>query len=164
MKSVMKENKHGYGGATIKYLDPFLPLFKLIYYRKGKYKVIDRYSGDENFIGQTVYYLNKNPKYGLNYYGLITKNRFKSRDVYAFLKRALIAGSSKYRGLDGYKEGSWLYKNKFAEKTGFVEGEEEIFYNKELIYILLYHGGKIAEHKSLKEFSKNLLKLKNIWD
>jgi len=67
----------------------------------------------------------------------------------------------KYRGLDGYKEGSWLYKNKFAEKNGLCRRRREIFYNKELIYIFIkYHGGKIAEHKSLKEFSKILIELK----
>lgn len=159
-KTVMKESKCGYGGATVKYADPFLPFFKVIIYKKGRYKVIDRYSGDENFIGQTIYYLNGEPKYGLNYYGLVIDKKFKTREVYAFLKKTLIVGSSKYRGLNGYKEDKWLYKNKYTEKRGFVEGEEKIYFNKKLIYILVYHGGKVNEHKSLKEFNKNLLSIK----
>jgi len=156
----MKENKRGYGGAKIKYVDPFLPFFKVIYYRKDKHKVIDRYSGDENFIGQTIYFLNKKPEYGLNYYGRIVDRKFKTKAVYAFLKKALVSGSSKYRGMNGYKEDKWMYKNKYTEKRGFVEGEEKIFFNKKLVYILVYHGGKIFEHKLLNEFLKNLLPIK----
>lgn len=155
-RNIMEENKKGYGEATIKYIDPLLPFFKVIYYKKGKYRVIDRYSGDENFIGQTVYSLNQKPVYGLNYYGIVINKRFKTGDIYAFLKRALVAGSSRYRGFDGYKEEKWLYKNKYSEKRGFVEGEEKIYFNRKVVYMLVYHGGKVIEHKSLKEFLKNL--------
>lgn len=156
-----RENKRGYSEAKIKYIDPLFQFFKVIYYKKGKYKVIDRYSGDENFIGQTIYFLNKKPAHGLNYYGIILDKKFKTKDVYTFLKKALIKGSSKYRGFDGYAENNWLYKNKYVEKRGFVEGEERIYFNKRLVYVLVYHGGKISESKSLKEFSKNLLPIKN---
>ena len=157
-EAIIKANKQGYGKTTIRYIDPLLPFFKVIYYKKGNYRVIDRYGGDENFIGQTIYYLNKKPKQGLNYYGIIIDRKFNTREVYAFLKKALITGKSKYRGLNGYKEGKWLYKNKYTEERGFVEGEERIYFNKKLVYILVYTGGKITEHKSLKEFNKKLRK------
>ncbi len=159
----MKEDKLGYGGATKKYLSPLLPFFKVIYYKKGNYKIIDRYSGDENFIGETVYYLNKKPVYGLNYYGMVTDNKLKTKKVYAFLKRVLISGSSKYRGQNGYKEGKWLYRNSYNENHGLIEGKEKIYHNKRVVYLLLYHGGRISEHKTLKSFNKNLLPLRNIW-
>jgi len=151
----------GYAYDPKKYIDPFLPRFKTIISRKNSHTFIDRYAGDEQFMGQTVYYKNKKPVFGMNYYGAIVDKKFKPAEVYAFLKKALKA-KSPYRGLDGFREGFFLYRNHYKERFAMIEGEERIYYKKNLIYILKYHAGKISVTRSIKQWSRNLLPSKSI--
>ena len=157
--SLRQDKTKGYGGNPKKYVDPFLPRFKVIYYRKGKYKVVDRYTGQEQNIGQAIYYYQKQPVYGLNYYGTITASKPKAEIIFDFLKEALRAGFGKsvHRGPSKYKNKEWLYSNRFSEKRKFVEGEEKIYYKGKLVYIQVYHGGVINDLRSYKEWMKNLL-------
>lgn len=161
----LKEDKtKGYGRATQKFVDPFLPRFKVITFKKGEYLVVDRYTGEELNIGQAITYFRKRPVYGLNYYGILLDKKFKAKEVFNFLKKALQAGAGKsaHRGLDGFKEGYFNYKNRFNENRGFVEGEENIYYKKKLIYIQTYHGGLIEDSRDYKEWIKRLLPSKEL--
>jgi len=157
--SLRQDKTKGYGGNPEKYVDPFLSRFRAIYYRKGNYKVIDRYTGQEQNIGQAIYYYRKQPVYGLNYYGIVTVQKPRADTIFDFLKEALRAGSGKsvHRGLDGFKKKDWIYRNKYSEKRGFVEGEEKIYYKREMVYIQVYHGGAVGDLRSHKEWLKNLL-------
>jgi hypothetical protein len=160
-----KEDKiKGYGGTKEKYEDFFLPRFKVIVYRKGPYVAVDRYAGDEKYIGESITLLRRKPVYGLNYYGAILDKKFKPGEVYAFLKKALVAGAGKtvHRGLDGFKEADFLYMNKFSERRGFVEGKEAVFHKKKLIYTLLYHGGQIKDGRPYKKWKSKLLSPKKL--
>lgn len=162
--SLRQDKTDGYGGNPKKYVDPFLPRFKVIYYNKDQYQVIDRYTGQEQNMGQAIYYYCKQPVYGLNYYGIVTTKKLKANIIFEFLKEALRAGAGKsiHRGLNGYKRDEWLYRNKFTEKRGFVEGEEKIYYKRSLVYIQIYHGGAIADQRSYKEWVKHLLSVKEL--
>lgn len=162
--SMRDDTIKGYAASPQKFIDPFLPRFKVIVYRKGPYLVIDRYSGDEQYIGQTITLYRKRPVDGLNYYGTLLDRRFKASIVWGFLKKALRTGAGKtpHRGLNGFKEGKWLYKNTYKEANGFVEGEEKIYYDKALLYRAVYHGGMIEDTRSYKEWSKGLKKMGNI--
>ncbi|MFA7654047.1 MAG: DUF5680 domain-containing protein [Candidatus Magasanikbacteria bacterium] len=157
--SLHNDKTKGYGSNPKKYLDPFLPRFKVIHYKKGKYQIVDRYTGQEQNIGQAIYYYHRQPVYGVNYYGIVVRKKPKAEVIFDFLKEALRAGSGKsiHRGLDGYKNSYWLYKNKFSERRGFVEGEEKIFYKGKLVYIQVYHGGLITDLRSYQDWSKKLL-------
>jgi len=162
--SLRQDKAEGYGGSPKKYIDPFLPRFKIIYYTKGNYQVVDRYTGQEQNIGQAIYFYHKQPVYGLNYYGIVTTKKLKANIIFEFLKETLRAGAGKsiHRGLNGYKRDEWLYRNKFTEKHGFVEGEEKIYYKGSLVYIQVYHGGAIADQRSYKEWAKHLLPVKEL--
>lgn len=157
----LKEDKiKGYAGNPQKFFDPFLQRFKVIVYRKGSYLVIDRYSGDEEYIGQAITFYRKRPIYGLNYYGkLMGREERDVRAVYEFLKHALRAGAgkSRHRGLNGFNEAKWLYKNTYKETRGFVEGEECIFYGKKIVYRGVYHGGAIEDSRGFKEWARKML-------
>jgi len=155
--SLNEEKTKGYGGSLKKFVDPLMPRFRLITYKKGPYLVVDRYSGDEQFIGQSITFYKKRPVLGSNYYGKILDNKLKTDYVYDFLKEALRSGKSLQRGLDGYRKGKFLYKNKYTEKDGFVIGEEKIFLNNKQIYFLVYHEGFIEDRRSLDRWKKNLL-------
>jgi len=157
--SLRQDKTEGYGGSRGKYVDPFLPRFKVIYYTKGGYRVVDRYTGQEQNIGQAIYFYRKKPVYGLNYYGIVTTGRLKAGIIFKFLKEALRAGAGKsaHRGLNGYKKNEWLYRNRFTEKRGFVEGKEKIYHGKKLVYVQIYHGGAIVDQRSYKEWKRHLL-------
>lgn len=159
--SLREDKTKGYGGSPQKFLDPFLPWFKVITYRKGPYVVIDRYSGEELNMGQTITFYRKHPIYGVNYYGILVGagRKLGPKVVFDFLKKALRAGAGKttHRGLDGFRENKFLYRNRFTKKRGFVEGEEKIFYENNLVYMQVYHGGLIEDTRHYKEWSKKLL-------
>lgn len=160
-----KEDKtKGYGGNPLKFVDPFLPWFKVITYRKGSFLVVDRYTGEELNIGQAITFLHKRPVYGTNYYGILLDNNLNAKTVYTFLKQALLAGANKsaHRGLDGYKNHYFRYTNKFTEKRSFVEGEEKIFRKNTLVYIQVYHGGIIKDSRSYKDWSRKLQSSKKL--
>lgn len=158
--SLREDKTKGYGGSSRKFIDPFLPRFKVITYKKGPYLVIDRYTGEEQNIGQAITFYRKRPVYGVNYYGFLQSRKFKAKAVYQFLKKALRAGAgvSVHRGLDGYKENGWVYRNSHKETIkGFVDGKETIFYKGKLIYIQVYHGGVIEDSRTYQEWSRKLL-------
>jgi len=159
--STREDKTKGYGGNPKKFFDPFLPWFKTLTYRKGPYLVIDRYSGDELNIGQAITFYHRRPIYGINYYGIVVGHgrNLGSQIIFDFLKKALRAGKGKttHRGLNGFRENKFLYKNRFTEKRNFIEGEENIFYNNKLVYIQVYHGGLIEDNRNFKGWSKNLL-------
>lgn len=161
--SANDDKTKGYGNDPQKFIDPLLPWFKIITYKKGLYFVIDRYSGEEVYIGETVTFYRKRPIYGLNYYGILIDRKFKAQIVWKFLKKALRAdlNTAPHRGLNGFTENKWLYTNTFTETRGFIQGEEQIFYNDSLIYTLVYHGGIIEDSRSYKKWSEKLLTLKN---
>jgi hypothetical protein len=158
--SSREDKTKGYGGDPQKFLDPFLPWFKVITYKKGPYLVVDRYSGEELNMGQAITFYRKRPIYGVNYYGILVGQGRKlgPKRVFDFLKKALRAGAGKttHRGLDGFRENKFLYKNHFTEKRGFLEGEEKIFYGNKLVYIQVYHGGLIEDTRNYKDWSKKL--------
>lgn len=157
--SLGEDKTKGYGGSSQKFIDPFLPRFKVITYKKGPYLVVDRYTGEEQNIGQAITFYRKRPVYGMNYYGFLQSRKFKARVVYRFLKKALRAGAgtSVHRGLNGYKDDGFVYKNSYKEIKGFVDGEETIFYKGKLIYIQVYHGGMIEDSRTYQEWSRKLL-------
>lgn len=159
--SFKKDGNKGYAGDPQKFIDPLFPWFKTITYKKGQYLLVDRYSGDEAYVGQTITFFKKQPIYSLNYYGILVGEGWKmgTDPIYDFLKKALRVGPGKniHRGLDGFKEGNFLYKNNSSEKRGLLEGEEKIFYKNKLVYICLYHGGVIEDSRTYKRWGRKLL-------
>lgn len=159
--SSKEDTQKGYGSDPKKFIDPLFPWFKTITYKKGPYLSVDRYSGDEAYAGQTIIFFKKRPIYSLNYYGVLVGNGIKmgTDPIYDFLKKALRVGSGKnfHRGLDGFKDNSFLYKNNSSEKRGLLEGEEKIFYKNKLVYICLYHGGMIEDSRTYERWGRKLL-------
>src|SRR3989344_1948038 len=87
--SLREDETKGYAGCINKFIDPFLPWFKVIAYKNGPYLVIDRYTGEEMNIGQAITFFRKRPVYGINYYGILLDKSLKARNVFNFLKKAL---------------------------------------------------------------------------
>ena len=83
----------------------------------------------------------------MNYYGEIVSKIIPTKEIYQFLQEVLkrITEDKPFRGPDNFKQGDFEYFNKAEGTLKSFEGEEKIFYKKQLVYKLNYTGGLITE-------------------
>jgi len=76
----------------------------------------------------------------MNYVG-----RLSSGQLGDFLMDALarVSVEMPYRGPKFYRDGKYTYVNSVAGEFDWFNGVEKIYYEEELIYELVYHGGVI---------------------
>ena len=75
----------------------------------------------------------------------VCKNRTPAKKIYQFLREALkkTIRDKPFRGPDNLKRNNFEYVNKVKGTIEKFEGQETIFYKKQLVYKLSYHGGLI---------------------
>ncbi|KKU52413.1 MAG: hypothetical protein A3H69_02790 [Candidatus Sungbacteria bacterium RIFCSPLOWO2_02_FULL_47_9] len=115
-------------------------------YRKGDLVYHDTYFGARDFIGEEIVYKRKTPVWGMNYYGFVLAKNSKEKQIYGFLKKALMQEYKSLipvRGPKIYESNAWQYKNSPTGGLGNFSGKEEILVRKKVIYRCLYHGGFI---------------------
>lgn len=119
---------------------------KELEYKEGLFFARDRYFGSNPFGGEEVVFYQQQPVWLMNYHGKVIKESVHVAEVYSFLKEALkkVPNNRPYRGLDNFKSGNFEYRNKVEGTVEKFIGEEQIYYNEELVYILKYHGGLIS--------------------
>jgi hypothetical protein len=118
---------------------------KELIFEKDNYIYVDKFCGYNPFSGQETIFENTKFIWSLNYYGLIETHLISEKDVYNFLKKALLKVETRfpYRGPNIYKENDFEY---FCDTTGILErfiGKERIDYKGETIYTGVFHGGII---------------------
>lgn len=109
-------------------------------YEKGDFKYLDTYVGSSRFSGSEVVYHKKKPVWSMNYNG-----RLLSGQLGDFLTKMLsfVSAELPYRGPDFYREGRYSYVNLVSGEFDWFQGSERIYYENELIYELVYHGGAV---------------------
>ncbi len=116
---------------------------ELIYEDSG-YKYIDTYFGFSPFIGQEIVSKNGEVIWVMNYWGLIYKDIVSPKEIYTFLKKALMQPDPlvPLRGPEKFEEGEFQYSNigGGAIETYF-QHVETIFYRGERVFELQCHGG-----------------------
>ncbi|MDD2732189.1 MAG: DUF5680 domain-containing protein [Candidatus Pacebacteria bacterium] len=115
-------------------------------FEEKEFKYRDRYYGFNPFIGQEIVWQNKRIIWGMNYYGKVTSEKIVSpKEIYQFLQEALkrIPEDKPFRGAGSFKRGDFKYSNKTDGTLEKFNGEEAIFFKKQLVYKLEYHGGLI---------------------
>lgn len=112
---------------------------------QGEFKYRDRYFGYNPFIGEEIVFYKKEPIWGMNYYGKILSEVVSPKEIYRFLQRALkmVNENRPFRGPESFKEDKLKYTNKVRGDIKKFKGEETIFYRREIVYRLTYHGGVI---------------------
>jgi hypothetical protein len=55
-----------------------------------------------------------------------------------------VAAERPFRGPGEYREGDFLYQDKSTGSVDQFSGEEKIFFQDRMIYVLKYHGGKVG--------------------
>ena len=107
----------------------------------------DRYYGFNPFIGEEIVWQNERIIWGMNYYGkVISEKMVSAKEIYQFLQEALkrIKEDKPFRGDKSLKRGDFKYSNKIDGTLEKFKGEEVIFFKKQVVYKLEYHGGLIA--------------------
>jgi len=112
----------------------------LFYYR-------DRYYGYNPFAGQEVVFYQNKAIWVMNYYGKILSNIVSAKEIYNFLKTALLKIDHKkpFRGPSNLSNNNFKYKNKAQGNLEEFKGLEKIYYKKDLIYQLDYQGGLVKK-------------------
>lgn len=106
----------------------------------------DTYFGSRNFIGEEIVYVEGKPTWGANYYGFILKTEVNEKELYDFLRKALMAENQSLmpvRGLDGFSNGDWVYHFTVNGNLKRFSGQEEITFKGEVVYRCWIHGGYI---------------------
>ena len=106
----------------------------------------DTYFGSRDFIGEEVVYKNNEPVWGLNYYGFILSKDTGHKELYAFLREALMQEYSDIipvRGPKNYQSSDWEYNNSADGELDRFTGTEKIYRAGVLVYKCHYHGGFI---------------------
>jgi len=118
---------------------------KELKFEDKEFKYRDRYFGFNPFIGEEIVWQNEKIIWGMNYYGKIIPETVPSKQIYQFLQEALkkVTENKPFRGPDNFKQGDFEYFNKTEGTVGNFNGEEKIFYRKQLVYQLSYNGGLI---------------------
>lgn len=120
---------------------------KELIYESGEWKYRDRYFGFNPFIGEEVVWKNGKVVWGMNYYGRIVSNKVDAKQLYEFLQKAmlLVEAERPFRGPIDFKEGEWDYKDESNGAVDKFDGIETIFFQKERVYELRYHGGVVVK-------------------
>ncbi len=103
----------------------------------------DTYFGSRDFIGEEIIYKDNEPVWGMNYYGYILSETTNEKELYAFLRKALMQEYSDIipvRGPMSFQDGDWEYGNSADGELGRFTGIEEIYRASVLVYRCNYHG------------------------
>jgi hypothetical protein len=116
------------------------------HFEKGNLAYHDTYFGARDFIGEEIVYKDQVPVWGANYFGFILAEDIAAKDVYGFLRKALMqeyGGVIPVRGPESFSEGDWNYR--FSVEGGLenFSGQEEILLHGKTVYRCLIHGGFI---------------------
>ncbi len=119
---------------------------KELMYEEGEWKYRDRYFGASAFIGEEVVRKSDKAVWGMNYYGKIVSDNTDSDQLYPFLKEVLmmVKADRPFRGPGDINKGEWEYHDESIGTVDMFNGTETIYFNKEKVFELNYHGGSVA--------------------
>lgn len=106
----------------------------------------DTYFGVRDFIGEEIVYEGGKLVWGANYFGFIINEKVGVKDVYDFLRRALMQEYNDVIPVRGPSNFSADDKEYHFSVNGGLEnfsGKEEISFGGKVVYRCLVHGGVI---------------------
>ncbi|MFA5029218.1 MAG: DUF5680 domain-containing protein [Patescibacteria group bacterium] len=106
----------------------------------------DTYFGGRDFIGEEIVYENEKPAWGANYFGFVLDKSISEKDVYDFLRRALMQEYNDVipvRGPSNFSVDDKEYRFVVNGDLANFSGTEEILFDGKVVYRCLIHGGFI---------------------
>ncbi|MBR9689414.1 MAG: XRE family transcriptional regulator [Candidatus Altiarchaeota archaeon] len=121
---------------------------KLLEFVEGDFRYRDSYYGFNPFSGQEVVWDGDTAVWSMNYYGKTLSNKIP-QGLYDFLKEALrnVGEDAPFRGPPEFSKGLFKYVMKVEGDVNQFIGEESIYYDGELVFILKFHGGRVDSNK-----------------
>ena len=116
------------------------------HFEQGDLMYHDTYFGGRDFIGGEVVYEAQKPKWGMNYYGFVLEDALPEKEVYDFLRKALmkdVTGILPVRGPKQFSENGWMYTLSLDGDLSRFFGQEEISRSGTVVYRCFLHGGFI---------------------
>ncbi|MBX9943561.1 MAG: hypothetical protein K2Y40_05740 [Reyranella sp.] len=116
------------------------------HFEQGGLAYHDTYFGVRDFIGAEVVYDNGAPAWGMNYFGFILDEGVSEKDVYAFLRTALMQFGGDVipvRGPRQYDEDGKSFRLTITGGLANFFGTEEIHFAGKVVYRCHVHGGLI---------------------
>ncbi|MBU1038631.1 hypothetical protein KKC17_00110 [Patescibacteria group bacterium] len=116
---------------------------KIFNYAEEDYKYQDKYFGFNPFSGQEIIWQQNKPLWTMNYYGQVFSDQVKAKEVYSFLRLALleVRVSRPFRGPEEFIKGDWKYVDVSQGDWENFSGQEEIYFKNQKVYQLNYLGG-----------------------
>lgn len=116
-------------------------------YKNNEMTYHDTYFGGTKFMGEEIVYLNNNPIWGMNYYGITLDENLSENIIDNALRPSLMkVGEDDILPVRGPKEfinGEYKYSFIVNGDLDYFEGIETIYKDTIKIYELKCHGGQI---------------------
>lgn len=106
----------------------------------------DTYFGGRDFIGEEIVYENGTPVWGANYFGCVLDENINEKEVYDFLRKALIQEYGDVipvRGPSSFSVDNKEYRFSANDDLENFFGKEEILFDGKVVYRCSVHGGMI---------------------
>lgn len=106
----------------------------------------DTYFGGRDFIGEEIVYENEKPVWGANYFGFVLDEKVGEKDVYDFLRKALMQEYDDVipvRGPSNFSADDKEYRFSADGDLANFSGKEEILFGGKVVFRCLIHGGRI---------------------
>lgn len=139
-------NKSTYANADAPKVTPSRLGSEDYHFEKDNLIYHDTYFGGRDFIGEEIVYENETPVWGANYFGFVLDETADEKEVYAFLRTALMEQYEDIipvRGPLRYSNDNKEYIFSVDGDLGNFSGTEEIFFENKLVYRCYVHGGMI---------------------
>lgn len=143
---LIEANKNSYANKLISKAMPSRLASEDYHFEKNEYVYHDTYFGSRDFMGEEIVYKDQKPIWGANYFGCILSPEIKEKELYDFLRQALVReslGIIPVRGPANFANGNWLYEFSVNGDLTNFSGLESITFKAEQVYRCLLHGGLI---------------------
>jgi hypothetical protein len=145
---LLDSNQAGYAGGEEKKWIKEPDGSTTISYIKGKWRSHDNFFGGEPYGGRIVVFQDEKPVWMMVYYGWVVEG-IGVNPIYAVLKGALLQmpKEAPFRGPKEFKDGKFVYRNKWDGNVERYFGKEKITQDNTLIYEAHYRGGLVDQRK-----------------
>jgi len=106
----------------------------------------DTYFGSRDFIGEEIIYENGSPVWGMNYFGVVLDEEVSEKEVFDFLRSALMREYDDIvplRGPSNFSAGDKEYHFSVEGDLANFSGKEEILFGGKVVYRCVVHGGVV---------------------
>ena len=114
---------------------------------QGPWRYRDRYAGQNPYGGQELVWCEGRAVWMKNYLAEVVSDSPSSEEIYAFQRLALGSPDPDHlmRGPAVFRDGRFRYENRIEGGLDRFQGEEFIYFEDQMVYRMILHGGKLGQ-------------------